>query len=157
MKIGLFTSSLGHLARMVGNTLFTMKSLITYLVIEVIGLITCSPRRRFWLLLTACSYVLGKHNHVLNDFLYEYGGSTQFFFLKFCRELHHTLLRPTIPNLSPLSHHGRGAGRRRGRPGWVVASVSAVTTPDEVQDQLIQFYIVLAVPSPSPDTTRRTS
>jgi len=43
MKIGLFTSSLGHLARMAGNTLFIMKSLITSLVIEVIGLITCSP------------------------------------------------------------------------------------------------------------------
>uniref|UniRef100_A0A0A9A1M3 Uncharacterized protein n=1 Tax=Arundo donax TaxID=35708 RepID=A0A0A9A1M3_ARUDO len=46
MKIGLFTSSLGHLARIAGSTLFTMKSLITSLVIEVIGLITFSPRRR---------------------------------------------------------------------------------------------------------------
>ena len=54
MKNGLFTSFLDHLVRMANNTLFTMKSLIISLVIGVIGLITCSPRRRFSFLQTAC-------------------------------------------------------------------------------------------------------
>jgi len=46
MKISLPTSSLGHLAQMTGNTWLIIKSLITYLVIEVMGSITKSPRTR---------------------------------------------------------------------------------------------------------------
>ena len=47
MKIGLCTSSLGHFALIAGNTLFIMKSLMISLVIDWIGLITCSPHSRY--------------------------------------------------------------------------------------------------------------
>ena len=46
MNIGLPTYSLGHFALMAGNTWLIMKSLITSLVIDVMGFITKSPRTR---------------------------------------------------------------------------------------------------------------
>jgi len=65
MKIGLCTSSLGHFALIEGNTLLIMKSLMTSLVIDWIGLTTCSPRRRLWLPLISCSKVTSGKQPIL--------------------------------------------------------------------------------------------